>query len=81
MICVDISYRVSTDSPEGCLFRMVKSANGLNCQQWSVVKNKWVDSEVACGAFVGFEPSMEISEQEAMRIIKEDAERYANGRC
>ena len=80
MICVAISYRVSIDFPEGCLFRMAKSANGLNFQQWSVAKNKWVDSEVACGAFVGFEPSMEISEQEAMRIIKEDAERHANGR-
>lgn len=73
-----VSYRVSTEFPEGCLFRHIEDERGSDCQQWSVVKNEWVPSESACAAFIGFESSIEVDEAEAKRIIREDAARYAN---
>lgn len=36
---------------------------------WNKFKKQWERNEVACGAFLGFEPGVDITEDEAMEIV------------
>lgn len=68
---MEISYRLSSDPVYGndTVFRMVLDENKVTYEVWVPHKKAWVFSQDACGAFVGFEPSVIITEQEAMETI------------
>ena len=66
-------YRVSTDFPAGLLLRKKENENGYcECVEvFDVRANNWVQKDEYMSYFIGFEPSYEISEEEAMKLVKE----------
>ena len=72
MTVLDIErcYRVSTeDSEEGLVYRQSRWEGNCTFEHWNVPDQKWERSEFACAAFVGFESSRVITEEEAIQII------------
>lgn len=63
------NYRISTDYPKGILYRETSSDTILDYHTWHPKSKKWEQSEEAAGAFVGFEPSKSITEEEALKIV------------
>ena len=63
------SFRESTDrdDPKGTVYMENQTEEGIRFYVWN--GKKWVPSETACGAFVGFEPSRPITEAEALKFM------------
>jgi hypothetical protein len=75
----EYEYRLASDTAEGFLliYRAGRKPNALIYEAWSTETKEWTQSgilaDLACRAFIGFEQSELISEEEANRLIADQS--------
>lgn len=63
-------YRIATDQFGQSVYRRLETEDGVYYHIWSPPRNDWVSSDAALRSFIGFEPSLKVSEKEALKIIE-----------